>query len=209
MAMEGMIARWYAKNTAQGREFDAIAGRIRDLLPPGGRVLEIAPGPGYLSIELARDSHFRVTGLDISKTFVEIAQGKAREAGVAVDFRHGNASDMPFEAEAFDLTVCVAAFKNFSEPVEAIREMHRVLAPGGIAIISDLRKDASMQDISAAVERMQLSPLNAWFTRWSFRSLLLKNAYTRDQIRELVAQTPFLKCEIRDDDIGMEIILRK
>jgi ubiquinone/menaquinone biosynthesis C-methylase UbiE len=209
MAMEGMIAKWYAKNTAQGREFDAIVRRIKDLLPQGGRVLEIAPGPGYLSIAVACDPRYRVTGLDISKTFVEIAQGKAKEAGVTVDFRQGNASAMPFEDGSFDLTVCVAAFKNFSEPAEAIREMYRVLAPGGVAIISDLRKDASLQDINAAVERMELSPFNAWFTKLTFRSLLLKNAYTKDQIRQFVAQTAFVTCEIRDDEIGMEILLRK
>jgi ubiquinone/menaquinone biosynthesis C-methylase UbiE len=209
MAMEGLIARWYTKNTAQGREFDAIARRIRALLPEGGRILEVAPGPGYLSINLARDACYQVTGLDISQTFVEIARGKAAEAGVSVDFRQGNASQMPFEAGSFDLSICVAAFKNFTEPVEAIREMHRVLKPGGIAIIDDLRKDASMADISAAVERMQLSPINAFLTRGSFRFLLLKNAYTQEQMRAFVLQTLFSTCEVQDEDIGMEIFLRK
>lgn len=209
VAMEGFIARWYAGNTAQGREFDAIALRIKGLLPQGGRVLEVAPGPGYLSIDLARDPRYQVVGLDISQTFVDIAQAKAREAGVPVDFRHGNASAMPFEAGTFDLSICVAAFKNFTEPVEAIREMHRVLKPGGIAIIDDLRKDASLQDIDAGVKRMKLSPINAFFTRGSFRFLLLKNAYTLDQMREFVSQTPFTSCEIRNDDIGMEVLLRK
>ena len=209
MAMEGAIARWYTKNTAQGREFDAIAGRIRELLPQGGRILEVAPGPGYLSIDLARDPRYQVVGLDISQTFVEIARTKAGEAGVAVDFQHGNASQMPFEPGTFDLSICVAAFKNFTEPVEAIREMYRVLKPGGIAIIDDLRKDATLDDISTAVERMQLSAVNAFLTRGSFRFLLLKNAYTRDQMREFVAQTPFANCEVRDEDIGMEVLLRK
>lgn len=209
MAMEGAIARWYTRNTAQGREFDVIARRIKELLPRGGHILEVAPGPGYLSIELARDPRYQVVGLDISQTFVDIARAKASEAGVTVDFRHGNASAMPFEAGTFDLSICVAAFKNFTEPVEAIREMHRVLKPGGIAIIDDLRKDASLQDIDAGVKRMGLSPINAFLTRGSFRFLLLKNAYTRDQMRELVSQTPFTSCEIHDEDIGMEVLLRK
>jgi ubiquinone/menaquinone biosynthesis C-methylase UbiE len=209
MAMEGIIARWYTKNTAQGREFDAIARRIHGLLPDGGRILEVAPGPGYLSVDLARDHRFQVVGLDISETFVGIARARANEAGVSVDFQHGNASNMPFEPGSFNLSICVAAFKNFTEPVEAIREMYRVLKPGGIAIIDDLRKDASMADINAGVKRMRLSPINAFLTRGSFRFMLLKNAYTREQMREFVSQTPFVTCEIHDEDIGMEVMLRK
>ena len=71
MGMEGGIARWYAKNTLRDMdEFKKLAGRLWEMLPAGGDILEIAPGPGYLSVELARQSRYRVTGLDISKTFV-------------------------------------------------------------------------------------------------------------------------------------------
>jgi ubiquinone/menaquinone biosynthesis C-methylase UbiE len=66
---------------------------VSEILPAGGRILEVAPGPGYLAIELAKNEKYQIVGLDISKSFVEIAQTKAK-AGVAVDFRHGNASNM-------------------------------------------------------------------------------------------------------------------
>src|SRR5580692_5879441 len=127
MGMEGSVARWYEKNTRKSMdEFRKEAERLKAFLPDGGDVLEVAPGPGFLAIELARDRRFRVTGLDISKTFVELARQNAMEAGVAVDFQQGNASEMPFAADSFDLLICRAAFKNFSEPVAAIREMKRV-----------------------------------------------------------------------------------
>ena len=48
---------------------------------------------------------------------------------------------------SFDLIICRAAFKNFSEPLQALHEMHRVLKPGGKALIMDLRRDASLEDI--------------------------------------------------------------
>jgi len=44
-------------------------------------VLEVAPGPGYLAVEMARWGRLRVTGLDISHTMVEIATEHARKAG--------------------------------------------------------------------------------------------------------------------------------
>ena len=59
MAMEGPIARWYTKNTRNGRGFDELAARIRSLVPAGGSVLEVAPGPGYLAIELAKPTRWQ------------------------------------------------------------------------------------------------------------------------------------------------------
>src|SRR5579883_204501 len=126
MGMEGRVAKWYAANTLKSLdEYKILARRIAGELRPGSRVLEVAPGPGYCAIELRKLGDFRVEGLDISKTFVEIAKRNAEEAGVDVAFREGNASDMPFESESFDFLVCRAAFKNFSQPVRAIQEMYR------------------------------------------------------------------------------------
>lgn len=209
VAMEGMIATWYAKNTRQGREFDTLAARLRAILPTGSHILEVAPGPGYLAVELAKGGDYTVVGLDISKTFVEIAQNQARAAGVTVDFRHGNAAAMPFAAATFDFIVCCAAFKNFTEPVTAIREMARVLKPGGQALISDLRKDASLADIDAEIAQMGMNWLNRHFTKFTFRYMLLKNAYTPTAIRNFVAQTPFSQCDIQPAGIGMEIWLKQ
>lgn len=162
LAMEGMVATWYAKNTKSGREFATLAAQIRALVPAGSRILEVAPGPGYLALALAKGGIYAVTGLDISKSFVEIAQTNARQAGVTVDFRHGNAAAMPFAGATFDFIVCCAAFKNFTEPVAAIEEMARVLKPGGQALINDLRKDASLAEIDAHIASMGMhwqSPL--------------------------------------------------
>lgn len=209
LAMEGMIATWYAKNTKHGREFETLATQLRARIPAGSHILEVAPGPGYLAIELAQEGAYAVTGLDISKSFVDIAQTNARQAGVTVDFRQGNASAMPFAAATFDFVVCCAAFKNFTEPVAAIEEMARVLNPGGQALINDLRKDASLADIDAHIAGMGMNRLNRLFTKFVFRQTLLKNAYTPADIRAFVAQTSFGHCTIDHDGIGMAIWLKK
>src|SRR5262245_25061208 len=128
MGMEGPIATWYARNTGKNRaRFHETAALVRKRLPHGGSVLEVAPGPGYTAIELARDERFGVTGVDISHSFVRIARENARNAGVAIDFRHGDAAHLPFGDEYFDQLICSAAFKNFSDPAGAIDEMYRVL----------------------------------------------------------------------------------
>jgi ubiquinone/menaquinone biosynthesis C-methylase UbiE len=120
-------------------------------------VLEVSPGPGYFAIELAKLGDYQITGLDISKTFVEIARANTEKANVRIDFRRGNASGMPFDNDKFDFLLCRAAFKNFSEPKRALKEMHRVLRPGGQALIIDLRRDASKESINQAINDMNLS----------------------------------------------------
>jgi ubiquinone/menaquinone biosynthesis C-methylase UbiE len=209
MAMEGVIATWYAKNTGRDlRRFHAAARSLLDRVPPGGRILEVAPGPGYLAIELARAGR-RVTAIDISKTFVGIIREKAREAGVAIDVRHGNASALPFPDGSFDFVVSMAAFKNFADPVGALNEIHRVLRGGGEASIYDLRKDASREDIDAEVRDMRLSAWNAFLTRSIFRFGLLKSAYARENLVAMVRESRFGRWEILPDGIGFELRLEK
>ena len=210
LPMEGIIATWYARNTANDvRGTRKSASSIVDRLKPGARVLEVAPGPGYLAIEIAHLGDYRVSGLDISHSFVRIAAENARKAGVSVDFGHGDAAHMPFPDESFDFVVCRAAFKNFSDPVGALNEIHRVLMPGGRSSIFDLRKDASPAAIDDEVAGMHMSALNAMLTRWTFRAVLLKNAYTREAIDVMVSQSRFAKGEVAQDGIGFELRLAK
>ena len=210
LGMEGAVARWYAGLTKKSlEEFKALARRIAQQVPPHAKVLEVAPGPGYFAIELAKLGQYEITGLDISETFVQIARSNALNAGVQVDFRRGNASDLPFADESFDFLICRAAFKNFTEPVRALEEMHRVLKPGGSALIIDLRRDASMESISEAVERMNVNALNAFITKLTFRYMLLKRAYTRCEFEEMISRTKFSSVRIEENLIGLEILLAK
>jgi ubiquinone/menaquinone biosynthesis C-methylase UbiE len=209
LAMEGCIARWYARNTANNRAgYRTAAEMIARQIRPGSSVLEVAPGPGYLAIELARLGNYRIVGLDISESFVQIATENAAQAGVAVTFQQGNASAMPFEAGSFDCIVCRAAFKNFADPVGAMAEMHRVLRVGGTAFILDLRPDATNAAIAAEVRGMELGWLNSLLTKLILRRLR-KRAYSQRQFREMAAQTPFCRCEIEEESIGQTVRLTK
>ena len=211
LAMEGSIARRYAKLRRTTTQLDGWRTQARQLtaeLPDGARLLEVAPGPGYFAIELARLGRFHVTGLDISRTFVELAQESARQAGVAVDFRLGDVGHMGFPDASFDFIVCQAAFKNFSEPGRAIAEMYRVLRPGGIALIQDLRGDASDVAIRAEVDTMRLGFFGAFMTRRILGGLR-RRAYTKDQFEGLAAASPFGTAQVRTTDVEVDVRLQK
>lgn len=208
--MEGAVARWYDKSTRKDMErFRALATRLRTVLPQGGDMLEVAPGPGFVAIEMAKGGAYRVTGLDVSRTMVELAQRNAADAGVDVAFRQGNASAMPFADESFDLLACSAAFKNFSEPHKALEEMYRVLRPGGTALVLDLRRDVPMSEIRRYFGALELSTVERWFTLATFRLMLRRRAYTRPQFEAMLADIPFRSKEIRIVDIGVELWLQK
>jgi ubiquinone/menaquinone biosynthesis C-methylase UbiE len=210
LGLEGPLARWYAKTTGRDMgEFKRLAGELSNRIPQGGAVLEVAPGPGYLAIELAKRGGHRVTGLDISRTFIRMAAENAARAGVPVTFRHGNSAAMPFDPDSFDFIVCRAAFKNFTEPVRALDEMHRVLRPGGTALIIDLRGDASPCEVDAFVDSMGLGRFDSWFTKMAFRHMLIKRAYTPAQFRNVAAASRFGSCEIKETAIGVEVSLAK
>jgi ubiquinone/menaquinone biosynthesis C-methylase UbiE len=209
--MEGVTARWYDRQRGTPSQIAAWreeAARLTTDQPAGASVLEVAPGPGYLAIEIARSGRFHVTGLDISETMVSIARQHATEAAVDVDFRQGDVAAMPFEAGSFDLIVCQAAFKNFRRPVDSLNELHRVLRPGGKAVIQDLRKDASSADIDQEVKRQRLGGIGGFVTR-RILGALRKRAYTGAQFEGLVAGSAFRTGEVETDGIGLEVRLSR
>src|SRR5262245_48869646 len=207
--MEGFIARWYARNTKSRGDHKESAELVAAQLAAGARVLEVAPGPGYLAIELAKLGEFHIVGLDISRSFVEIARQNAVDAGVAVAFQQGDASSMPFAADSFDFIICKAAFKNFAEPIEALNEMHRVLKSSGHALIGDLRPDASSEAIQAEVKKMGLGWFNSLVTRLIFRYSLIKRAYSQEQFGQMASESEFGTCAIKEGLIGLEVTFSK
>ena len=209
--MEGVVARWYAgirNSGSQVAEYRKQAARLTADLAAGAAVLEVAPGPGYLAIEMARNGRIHVTGLDISRTFVEIAGANAVKEGVGADFRQGDAAQMPFGTESFDLVVCQAAFKNFTQPRSALAEMHRVLRTGGTAVIQDMSSDASHADIEQGVRQMELGRLSSFMTKATLE-MLRRRAYSPARFAGLVAESPFLTCDIQKEGIGLEVRLVK
>jgi ubiquinone/menaquinone biosynthesis C-methylase UbiE len=210
IGMNGAIARWYGKNASRSLgEYRRDAERVAERLGPGSRVLEIAPGPGYQAIELAKLGPYQVLGVDISETFVRIATENARAAGVDVQFLLGNASDLRLRADQFDLVYCRAAFKNFADPEKALAEMHRVLRPGGVGLIQDLRPDASSQAIAETVRALGGGWLNRLIITWTFKHVLVKRAHPRERLEAMAAASPFGGCEIHESPIGYDVVMKK
>jgi len=120
----------------------------------------------------------------------------------------GDVATMPFESGTFDLVVCQAAFKNFTQPGIALAEMHRVLRIGGTAVIDDMSSDATHADIEAEVMNMELGRVSTFMTKGTLE-MLRRRAYSPAQFESLVARSPFQTCVISTDGIGLEVRLVK
>ena len=212
IGMDGFIARQYDKTAREHMTelYRTWAQKLSDKIAEDSTVLEIAPGPGYLAIELAIRRNLRIFGLDISATFVALARENAQRAGAEIDFQHGDASAMPFGNEEFDFLICTSAFKNFSAPLKALNEMFRVLKSGGQAWISDLRHDVSDATIDSFVkDTMKITGMAGLLMKYTFKHTLRPRALTGAQFKELVAQTSFKKIEVTENPMVLEVLLDK
>jgi ubiquinone/menaquinone biosynthesis C-methylase UbiE len=203
--MEGWVARWY--NGIAQRERDetkTLALQLVGRLPAAASVLEVAPGPGYLAIELAKLGNYAITGLDISTTLLHIASVNATREGVRVNFRQGNAADMPFETDAFDFVICRKALQNFSEPVQALREMRRVLKSSGTAFLSDIRPDVPSRVLNHHMRKISTGLGNWSVNQFAHRAIVKRRAHNKTQLAQLGAAGGFRRSEVREGPIFLE-----
>ena len=118
---------------------EAIYKRIYPVLDlqPEDDLLEVACGSGHFLKKYA--SHIRsIAGLDLSEVMIKIANRKNRDrisAGTA-EFVQGEASKLSWDNNRFSAVTSMGSFIAFPKPLESLKEMHRVLRPGGRAVIS-------------------------------------------------------------------------
>jgi len=100
------------------------------------RILDIGTGTGFLAILLAELGH-EVVGVDLSSSMLEVAREKARKAGVKVEFRLGDAENLPLKDNSFDATICRHVLWTLPNPDKAIQEWSRVVRSGGKVVVID------------------------------------------------------------------------
>lgn len=140
-AIDRLIARLEsrAQDVVFTRLFDKYAARLD--LPPSAQVLEVGCGTGAVLRFLAGRDDFsgKVFGVDQCQPFIEAASRFAQEKNVddRVDFRVGDAHDLDFPGDTFDAVIAHTLISHVTEPEAVLREMARVVRPGGMLVIFD------------------------------------------------------------------------
>jgi demethylmenaquinone methyltransferase/2-methoxy-6-polyprenyl-1,4-benzoquinol methylase len=139
--------------------------RAADLaaLAPGGRALDVATGTGDLALELSRrvSPGGEVVASDFSERMLEIARAKAaRGTQSALRFETANALALPYADDEFDAATVGFGARNFSDLDQGLREMARVVRPGGRVVVLEMTTP-------------QRPPLSTFFRLWFDRAVPL------------------------------------
>ena len=163
-------ALWWRKNPSAcpyGQRFFVEAphplitrDRLRQILEPqsGERVLEIGPGTGYYTLDLAEwiGPDGAVEIFDLQQEMLDHTMERARERGISnVHPMLGDARSLPYENDSFDAAVLTAVLGEIPDPDAALREINRVLKPGGRLIVGELFGDPHMVTLSTLRRRAE------------------------------------------------------
>eukprot|EP00544_Gedaniella_sp_CCMP2646_P013576 CAMPEP_0202490496 /NCGR_PEP_ID=MMETSP1361-20130828/7887_1 /ASSEMBLY_ACC=CAM_ASM_000849 /TAXON_ID=210615 /ORGANISM="Staurosira complex sp., Strain CCMP2646" /LENGTH=234 /DNA_ID=CAMNT_0049120395 /DNA_START=214 /DNA_END=918 /DNA_ORIENTATION=- len=103
-----------------------------------GRVLEVGFGPGRLFVEIARLQPDSLDGIDLAQGMCRFTKERMQRNGLECTIVRGSVHDMPYQDSAFNTLVSTFSFSGFRDGKEAMKEMVRVLAPGGRVVIVDI-----------------------------------------------------------------------
>lgn len=115
---------------------------ILDLAGPlaGRSALDAGCGDGSLALALARHGAAHVSGFDLDPRMVARAQAQAESGPIGIGLTVARSEALPYADQSFDVVTCVAVLAFVPDPEPAIRELARVLRPGGRLVIGDLGK---------------------------------------------------------------------
>jgi ubiquinone/menaquinone biosynthesis C-methylase UbiE len=167
-------ALWWRKNPSAcpyGQRFWVEAphpfitrDRLREALEPqaGEAILEIGPGTGYYTLDMAGwvEPGGRVEIYDLQQEFLDHVMRSAAERGVAnVTPTQGDAQALPYEDDSFDAAVLTAVLGEIPDQDAALREVARVLRPGGRLVVGELFGDPHMVTAGALRRRGEAAGL--------------------------------------------------
>lgn len=179
-------ARLYAWMTWE-RTFRDHCASLADFFPPAKadgsplHVLDVGVGPGISAIGiLDRRPGLFIVGLDFARTMLQHAQKCLRKAGCAVELVHGDVTHLPFADASFDVVTHHSFLYLLRQREAALREMARVLRPGGSYVIFEPNQDGRLYKLllSGGAPRFLLA-----MTLWRIAGA----GYGRFQIAELTA----------------------
>lgn len=104
---------------------------------PTDTILDIGSGDGIWTNQLARSSRAAITALDISQVDMLVAKKRAKYMGITnVTYVRGDATHLPFKSNTFDRVLSISTLEHTDDDVAILKEMLRVLKPGGTCVIS-------------------------------------------------------------------------
>jgi ubiquinone/menaquinone biosynthesis C-methylase UbiE len=175
------------------REYNHFAKYIlNDLnLKDKAKVLEIGPGPAWISIILVKENPtIHLTGLEISDDMIRVAKQNVSSEHVEdnITFVNGNANNMyMFENNSFDAAISHDSLHHWEDPTQILNEIERVLKKKGILCIADGRRDLCLgAKIIFTLMKLFISKIMSYYWKTSIMA-----SYTPNEVKLMLDETEF------------------
>ncbi|MBF0451316.1 MAG: methyltransferase domain-containing protein [Candidatus Magnetomorum sp.] len=151
------------------------ANTVAERLPvkPNAHVLEIGPGSGYYSVQVAkRIPDGNLTLLDVQPEMLEKSANKLKAAGIAnFTTKQSDGKSLPFEDESFDAIFLVTVFGEIEERESFLSEAYRVLKANGVLSITEHHPDPDFEqahDVAECLHQHGFIPTQKLGWRWAY-----------------------------------------
>lgn len=180
--------------------WDAAGETIREIIDntplekPDTKALDVGSGPGYATIYAAQKyPGASIIGVDYSPAQVKWARRALAKKPLAnCSFEAGNAMDLPFDDNTFDIVISIASIKHWPDPVRGLREIARVLKPGCKAYVGEADRGCDPRDLDAFARAFTKKLwVNKTFVRWFLKSTVFGKSYTGDEAAEFAREAGF------------------
>jgi len=194
----------------QGRIYNRLiwnaAGKIVedviDRSPPPveeAAVLDVGSGPGLATIYVAKKyPAAEITGVDYSREQVRAAKRNLRRSGVKnCSFRAGDAMDLPFEDDSFDMVFSIASLKHWPDGTRGLAEIERVLKPGCAAHVGEADRECDPEELDRFI-RDFTAPwwVNREIVGWYLRNTVFGDSYSPAEAEEMARRAGFAEIEV-------------
>jgi ubiquinone/menaquinone biosynthesis C-methylase UbiE len=171
--------------------YDHIAGEMQTT--GGTKILDVGSGRGYISLLLAaRNPQAEITGIDFSPMQVRAARKLSEERNLNhCRFSRGDAMKINFPDESFDAVVSVGSIKHWPDGLKGLKEMYRVLRPGGSLMVSETDQGAPDDALWQFVRRFSIWFIWDALLFWGLRHVVFGQSYTQEGLESLVRTAGF------------------
>lgn len=183
----------------------------------GERFLDIATGTADVALEIIRkipQGTAQVVGMDFSEKMLELAQQKVNSQDKArfIQLESGSAENLPFEDNSFDGTTTVFGVRNFSDVDLSLREMYRVLKPGGRCVILEfsLPQNSLLNTLYRFYFEVLLPKVGRLISRhpsaYTYLPQTVASFPVRKDFSDLMQQAGFMNVSYKELTLGIVIL---
>jgi len=181
---------------------ERVTDEYRHIGRPAPRIVDACTGTGQLLLRVAAVPELtRATfvAFDLFENMVEIARRHVEESKLSDRIRVDVADihSLPYEDGFADMIFARSVVHHWADPVQAFRELDRILAPGGVAVIHEPRRDPAPEAQAAAEEERR---------RAGVRPVVLEEKYTAEEVRAQLREAGIEKFDVFASDSGLAAI---